>query len=201
MVWDDKELLFRVIEERLEQKDSENIWEEYFCKEVDGIPVKDYLINNVLPKPRDLIFLVGMSLENEQNRNHTIIEENDIKDAVEKYSEFAFQTLVTELQTEFPEIENFLLDLLGENSIVDEQKLLNSASKFNIEGERCKELIELLCQMLFLGMEIKDNSFEYCYDIDKYKKYKILSNKVAQSEGTKRYKIHPAFYASLLIEQ
>lgn len=200
MVWDDNELLLRVIEERLTHKEDEDIWEEYFCKEVDGIPAKEYLVNSVLPKPRDLILLVSMSLEKAKNRNHTIIEDNDIKDAAKEYSEFAFQTLITELQVEFREIEDFLLELLGENSIVDENCLLNCANASNIQSKKFEELVSLLCQMLFLGMEVRENCFEFCYDIDKYKKYRILSNKVAQSSGVKRYKIHPAFYASLMIE-
>lgn len=201
MVWDDKELLLRVIEERLTHKENEDIWKEYFCKEVGGIPVKEYLVNNVLPKPRDLILLVSTSIEKAKNRNHTLIEERDIKDAVIEYSEFAFQTLLTELQVEFPEIEDFLLSFLGENSIIDDNKLKNYANDLNIKGEKYEELISLLCQMLFLGMEVKENCFDYCYDIDKYKKYYILSSKIAASSGLKKYSIHPAFHASLMIEK
>lgn len=200
MVWNDNELLLRVVEERLAQGNDIDVWEEYFCKEIDGLPIKDYLIKSVLPKPRDLIYLVSMAIENAKNRKHSIVEENDIKDAVEKYSEFAFQTLITELQIEFPKIENFLLELLGVQSIIDQEKLQSYAMNVGIDSREFDGYVSMLCQMLFFGMEIKNNEFQFCYDIENYKKYKILSNRVALSSGLTKYKIHPAFHKALMID-
>ena len=197
MIWDDKELLLRVIEERIKDNGSVDIWKEYFCDTIKGVPTKEYLLNIVLPKPRDSITLVRYSLENANNRNHTIIEEKDVEDAIEKYSTFAEKTLVTELQVEFPEIEDFLYQLLGEKNIISEEKLHKCMRNVQIAEEKQEELKTLLCKMLFLGMEIKADNFQFCYDLDNYKKFEILSDKLSDN---KRYSIHPAFHAALMIE-
>ena len=199
MIWNDKELLLRVIEERINPENDEDIWSEYFCEEVDGIPIKDYLINNVLPKPRDLIYLVNMAIENAKNRKHSLVDENDLKDAVSKYSNFALQTLITELRVECSQIEDFILELIGRQSVIDEGELKKCAEAINVNEKKAEEIISQLCQMLFLGMEIHENDFQYCYDMDDYKKYKILADRIAVVSGFKRYKIHPAFYSTLMI--
>ena len=166
---------------------------------MDGIPVKEYLVNNVLPKPRDLIYLVNMAIENAKNRKHSLVDENDLKDAVTKYSYFALQTLITELRVECSQIEDFLLELIGRPSVIDEEELKECAGAINVNEEKADEIISLLCKMLFLGMEIHENDFQYCYDMDNYKKYKILSDRIASTSGSKKYKIHPAFYPELMI--
>lgn len=190
-------ILLRVIEERIKDNGSVDIWKEYFCDTIKGVPTKEYLLNIVLPKPRDFITPVRYSLENANNRNHTIIEEKDVEDAIEKYSTFAEKTLVTELQVEFPEIEDFLYQLLGEKNIISEEKLHKCMRNVQIAEGKQEELKTLLCKMLFLGMEIKADNFQFCYDLDNYKKFEILSDKLSDN---KRYSIHPAFHAALMIE-
>lgn len=74
--WSDNELLLRVIEERLtvSSRDGllpEQVWKQYFCSDVSGIPVKDYLLQRVLPRPRDLVYLVKEAIGTAVNRKHT----------------------------------------------------------------------------------------------------------------------------------
>lgn len=200
MIWDDHELLLRVIEERM-RNNEENVWEEYFCKEVSGISTKEYLIKYSLPKPRDLITLVNAALGNAVNRNHTKIEESDIKDAMEQYSTFAMQTLITELQVGYPNAEHFIWELLGEDKICTVDHMLTCMKKAEISENKQEELISVLCQMSFFGLEIRPDKFVYCYDLEHYEKYKILAEKRAKSfERAMRFCIHPAFYKALMIE-
>lgn len=100
-----------------------DIWSKFFCDSVD-VKTKEYLISRILPKPRDLITLVSSALENAINRKHSIIEERDIIDATTKYSNFAYNTLITELQVEYSGIEEFLLNLLGDKAIISEATLV-----------------------------------------------------------------------------
>ena len=200
MVWDDEELLLRVIEKRLSLDGEIDVWSEFFCNEVSGMNVKEFLIKSVLPKPRDLISLVSMAIDNAVNRNHSIIEEKDIQDAAEKYSEFAYQTLITELQVEYPEAEDFLLEIIGGSNIIEEEQLKKYAGNVNIKDNRVEELITLLCFNLFLGIETRQGEYNYCYDVENYKKYKKLSKRLSTSSGTIKYRIHPAFYSALMVE-
>lgn len=202
MIWDDPVLLLRVIEERMRHNDKEDVWKEYFCKEVSGISTKEYLVKHTLPKPRDLIILVSAALGNAINRNHTIIEENDIHDAEEKYSSFALQTLITELQVEYPDMKNFFWNLLGENRICTLDCIHDSMHKANVPVEKQEELVSMLCQMSFLGLEIKTGIFKYCYDLEQYEKYKVLAEKTSKNNReVMKFCIHPAFYTTLMIEE
>src|SRR5258708_34820133 len=56
--WNDPELLLRVIEERfikagvvIESKNE--IWDKFFPERIDGIQIRDYLVQAVFPRPRD----------------------------------------------------------------------------------------------------------------------------------------------------
>lgn len=202
IIWNDSELLLRVIEERMKSEGDIDIWSMYFCNSVQGVETRQYIINSILPKPRDLITLVNSALENAINRKHSIIDENDIIDAVTKYSSFAYNTLVTELQPEYPEIEEFLLSLLGDSAIIQENALLENMENLGLSSERAKCLLELLCQMSFLGFEIKPEEFCFCYSSDDYKRYKILSQKMSDNrKSAMRYKIHKAFWPELMITE
>ena len=50
--WDDKEILLRVIEERIRGNDNIDVWAKYFCKTVNQENVKDFIISNIIPRPR-----------------------------------------------------------------------------------------------------------------------------------------------------
>lgn len=185
-------------------KGEENIdvWSTYFSRTVDGIDTKQYILDCILPKPRDLITLVSTALENAINRRHSVIDAKDIKDAIVKYSNFALSTLITELQLEYPQLEDFLLSLVGDNAIVNKDRLLSSMKSVGIASDKQDSLLELLCQMSFLGFEIRHDDFRYCYSVDDYKKYKILSQKMSEGkEKPIRYKIHKAFWTELMIEK
>ena len=68
-------------------------------------------------------------------------------------------------------------------------------------SEKQDSLLELLCQMSFLGFEIRHDVFRFCYSVDDYKKYKILSQKMSEGKDVPiRYKIHKAFWTELMIE-
>lgn len=200
IVWNDSELLLRIIE-RMKRDGIIDIWSKFFCDSVD-VKTKEYLISRILPKPRDLITLVSSALENAINRKHSIIEERDIIDATTKYSSFAYNTLITELQVEYSGIEDFLLNLLGDKAIISEATLVIRMQESGIAKEKTGELLEMLCQMSFLGFEIRPGEFRFCYSSDDYKRYKILAQKLVSDEPEiKRYRIHTAFCAELMIEE
>ena len=87
--WDDKEILLRVIEERIRGDDNIDVWAKYFCKTVSQEDVKDFITSNIIPRLRDIITLAKKALGNAVSRKHTLIEEKDLIDALTEYSKFA----------------------------------------------------------------------------------------------------------------
>jgi hypothetical protein len=77
-------LLQRVIEERfvlsLGEGEilSDEVWEKYFAESVDGIPTKQYILERIIPRPRDIIYLCKEALIRAINHNHTRIDKEDI---------------------------------------------------------------------------------------------------------------------------
>ncbi len=202
IIWEDKEILLRVIEERIQNGENIDIWEKFFCKKVNNVDVKEFIIENILPRPRDIITLVKNALGNAISRKHARIEENDLISALEMYSKFALDTLITETMAEYSQIRNFLYELAGEGSIITKEHISNAMNNAELNVKNLDNFISMLCKMSFLGLEVKKDDFVFCYNEDSYRRYSAISKKNAQRNGTLeiRYKIHKAFHTELLIE-
>src|SRR5690606_20382878 len=128
--WDDRAVLMRVIEERFLATRSatttaEQLWERYFCESVRGTPTPQYLLNRVLPRPRDLILLCNAAVGVAINRQHSRVEEDDVLTAELTYSQFAFEALLVENGITVDEFESLLLHFLGAPAIMSQTEVFN----------------------------------------------------------------------------
>lgn len=202
--WSDATLLYRIIEERIVtsldgQFSVDEVWTKFFARNINGVPVKQFLYDTIIPRPRDMIFLCKSALANAINRRHTRIEEDDIFKAIEDYSQHAFSSLLTETETQFENIEAFLYEFAGINSVVTKDSLITMALKANIPAEKHEQIIEALVDTTFLGLETSPDTFVFVYEYIRKKVYQTLARKTAENTGSERYKIHPAFYNFLAI--
>ena len=200
--WDDKEILLRVIEERIRGGENIDVWVKYFCKTVNQETVREFITSNIIPRPRDIITLVKQALGNAVSRRHTLIEEKDLVDALTEYSKFALDTLITELAPAYPKIRRLLYELSGENEIVKRSNLYGAMENVGINDMDRDGLIRMLCKMSFLGVEVKDDVFEFSYNEDQFRKYEAIARKyIVRSDIMDcRYKIHKAFHVELMVE-
>lgn len=202
--WADNSLLFRVIEKRINYKSDgisspEVLWNQYFCKEVEGIPLKDYVKNLILPRPRDIIFLFKMAIQEAVNRGHTQVKEVDFKTAELSYSDYAIKSLLPENGDRINDIETIFYALAGENSIISQDELESCIKKYS--SQDMKEIINILCEMTFLGQEISEDEYEYYSEKRSRKITDILAQKLSEiNSQPKRYKINPAFHVHLGIK-
>lgn len=203
--WSEPLLLFRVIENRIQYSRNgvtspDVLWEQYFCKEVDGIPLKKFVTNLILPRPRDVIYFFKAALQEAVNRGHFKVEEEDFKSAEYSYSEYALQSLFPENGGRIDDLETIFYEFAGENSIITHEQLeecLRQTSSQNID-----QLIEILCEMTFIGKEIQENKFEYYSEKRSAKVTNRLAERLAaRTSQSKRYQINPAFHAYLGIEK
>lgn len=202
ILWNDRDLLIRVLEERfinsIENIMPENIWENYFCKKVKGIITKDYILNSILPKPRDLLFLAKAAQDIAINRKHSKIEEEDIIEAEKQYSKHALDTIVTEGTSKCNQIEEFLYEFVSHSEIITIDEIENAIMQTNIK-EDINVIIDLLLDLLFMGIECRENEFTYIYDAKDKNKYSTMERKLLESTPNKirRFKINKAFHAYL----
>jgi predicted AAA+ superfamily ATPase len=201
VLWDDDELLLRVIEERFitSLEDPSEIWSKYFCATVKGIPTKDYLVQNILPRPRDLIYFSKEALSNAINRGHTQITEKDVLKAQKTYSHYALTTLLAE--SNINDLEELLYEFIGKKEVVTLDDVLEGADQIGIDTHDLDEIIDQLCDLTFLGREIKEGDFRFQYNDENKNKFQVMARKTAdKNSNIKRFKINKAFHPYLEIE-
>ncbi|HMD89137.1 MAG TPA: hypothetical protein VKF38_08240 [Anaerolineaceae bacterium] len=203
MDWNDHQLLQRIIEERFlsssTEIDIDNIWEKYFVSKINNLPIKEYLVSRIIPRPRDLIFLCKNALNNAVNHKNKKIEEKDILQAEDSYSELAFSSLLAETETQFDGIEDFLYEFAGGKEIISRNEIQELLEKVKIPKSNVDSIIDLLIDSTFLGLETDINSFEFVYDESRKKVIQKLAKRVTEETGFERYKINVPFHAYLEI--
>lgn len=203
ILWEDKDILLRVIEERMSNNENVDIWERFFSKQVKNESTKDYIFNHIIPRPRDIIVLVKSALNNAVSKKHTIIQEEDILDAQKSYSQYAFSTLISENNDHIPHFEDFLFQFAGMNELISEVDVLTAMENSKIDSSLLEEVIDCLCSLSFLGLEISTGRFQFIYNEDDLNLYRVMAKRTSQKKDDKKrqFKIHKAFQAYLEIEE
>jgi hypothetical protein len=204
LLWSDSELLYRVIEERFVSSGAnvsrpDEIWERYFTPTVAGVCVRDYLMRVILPRPRDLIYLIKASLQFAVNRGHTRIEEKDILSGEMQYSRFALDSLLVEASPRIPEIENLLLDFVRGPDVVTDETMQRAVAATGSDPERTDDFVGTLGELTFFGYEVAPGRFEFMNELESASKILAMAQKTADemNAGTRRFYIHPAYHSYL----
>jgi hypothetical protein len=204
MTWEDPELLRRVLQERFIKSGAdvirpEEIWDKYFARTIRNIPIQEYLADAVLPRPRDLIYLVKTALQFAVNRGHTRIEEKDVVAAEESYSRFALDSLLVESGTRVPGLDELIYEFVGGPDVLTSDDIKHAMSQTRIPEEKLADVIDTLCEITFLGLEVGPGRFAYLYDEDSTTKLQVLARKTAAEHqaGASRYRINKVFHAYL----
>ncbi|MGB6692482.1 MAG: hypothetical protein WBE76_31960 [Terracidiphilus sp.] len=200
--WNDSELLVRVIEKRIMTSDpsivdTAEIWERYFEKKVGEIATKDFLIESVFPRPRDLIYLVRASLQNAVNRGHPKILEKDILSGLEQYSSFAFASLMAEGAPQYRSFQDFTTQLFGGPSTLTDDDIREALEESGQGITNLDYVVGLLQDLTFLSYETSPGHFVFGNEQEQKGKLSVLAKKTAKAVGKRRYQIHPAFHAYL----
>ena len=207
MLWNDSSLLLNVIEERISHStnlaDPSKVWSKYFCENVNGEPVKEYIIRSTLPRPRDVIWLVREALLQASNRKHSVVSAEDLVDSQSRYSKYAIESLIAEGFTTTLELEELLYEFIGSKKIVNTRSISRILDECNIGSSRYDEIITLLCNLTFLGREVSKDRFEFQYDDDQWIKFEQMARRYekATRRGYARYLINRPFRSYLEINE
>lgn len=201
IVWDDTEVLLRIIEKRMVKVNNIDIWKTYYDEKIDDIPIKEYIVHQIIPRPRDIIYLIKTASGNAISRKHTKIERSDLLDAQMEYSRFAFDTLITESGGQIDRLEILIYEFSGRSEIVTYEDIVEIVNEYNNERSY-DEIIRKLCNLSFLGMEIDNNHFIFIYNEEDFIRYNVMAKRIAKQrdDRMRRYKIHKAFHAYLGIK-
>lgn len=191
----DKDVLFRIIEQRFVELSSnellaENLWRKYIVETVNDIPVREYIYEKLIPRPRDIIYFFKNAHENATSRGHSTIEEEDIKLAYDNYSSWVFTSTMVENGITIDQLKEFLYQLVECPQVVDRDALYVAMcdAQLSESEEFLDYLIEHLSSLSILGKEVRENQFEFEYAFDS----KDLINARSKKLNSKRYKVHNA---------
>lgn len=199
--WEDEEALFEIIERRFVELNGlsvnkNSLWNDYIVDSVEGEPVKEFIYSRILPRPRDLIYFFSCARESATKRDHSQIEEKDIKRAWEDYSAWLFDAVVKEMGVAIPNIDGLLNRLLISDIIFERETLYDCMKKagviedgVSIDSKEVDFIIDYLVSASFIGREVSSGKFEYEYDFSSDK----LSKFIAEQMPTQRYRLHAAF--------
>jgi len=205
ITWDDPETLLRVLEERFmassypQIPSPKEVWSRYFCASVKGIPTRSYLTKYILPRPRDLIYLSKAAIAQAVNRRHAKVEEEDILEAQKKYSQYALDSIVVENSIQVEALEALLYEFVGHEEIIDRNDLLAAMEVCNIRSDKLDDVVELLCNLTFLGREVEKGRFEFLYNEENKTKFQVMARKTAEgcADRMERFRINEPFHAYL----
>lgn len=201
--WEDPELLLRIIEARYQAAhdpgiDPATLWSTYFVPSVQGRGVKQYLTQTILPRPRDIVYLVKEAVSTAVNRNHHRVEEADLISAEKQYSHYAFDSILVENGITLPQLEKLLYEFAGKGYLVTEDEVVQCIQNAELPIEMKDSLVDHLIRLTFLGVEVEENKFMFTEDPKELKRNEILSSKLARTlKRKRRFKVHRAFQAFL----
>jgi hypothetical protein len=207
ILWDDKELLLRVLEERYAAshegiRDPSELWAKYFCPTVRGLLPQDYFTKQIVPRPRDILTFVNAAVRLAVNRGHGIVEENDILEAEKQYSQYALETILVENGVEVLSLESIIYEFAGCKACLSVDEVTGLLTRAQVPLEKALSVIDHLCSLTFLGVEVGPEDFRFAEDPQEHRKNLVLARKLAEScGGGIRYMVNRAFWAFLEVAE
>lgn len=201
--WDDTDLLCRIIEERFISSfetdlSPDVLWQQYFCPTINNIPTREYIMNAILKRPRDIIYLVNEAVITAINRRHIRIEEEDIFEAEKLYSQYAFDSIKAENSLPNINLEDVLFEFVGRSNTLTMSELIKVLKSAKISEETIELTIDLLQDLTFLGLEVEPEKFVFSDSPEYSRKNKIIARRFANELGQEvRFQIHKAFQTYL----
>lgn len=147
-------------------------------------------------RPRDLLQFLRRCIEVALNRNHDLIEVEDILHAEKSYSEDILLTTAFEIEDTFPEYRDLLLAFHGATKVIPQTDLQERLVAANVEEGDRKRAVEILLQYSFLGVRRRETETEmYAFEIQPNLRKLLYPVEI----GTADFVIHPAFREALEI--
>ena len=197
--WEDPLVLIQVIEERyaasLDREVPEGeFWERFFCEQVRGLDIRDYILSRVLPRPRDIIVYVQAAIEAAIVRQSAIVDVEHIYIADTAYSQFAYDAIKVEDPVLGARLEEAIVEFAGGRAILTEEEVHVILRRVGFAESELSLAINHLRNLSFLGIEVGEGDYDYADDIQLKRRADVLARRFADSRAAdQRYEVHSAF--------
>lgn len=206
--WSDPSALKELLRKRFvysdfdDQFEMDHIWEQIAPQEIDGKNSLDFVIEQSLYRPRALVDLVYVCKSISVNRRHKKILEDDLREAVRRFSIQLIDNVGLELRDINPKYENLIYQFIDREPTLNRstiRKIIkNFLKKENLDEEE-QSILDLLLWFGFFGVENESGGTKFIFDID----YNMnMLRALSAREGTSAsFVIHAAFRYGLAISE
>ena len=205
ITWRDRAQLIEILERRFMacSRDFrvESIWTDLFCDTIHGRSTRDYLLSHVMPRPRDLIYVVQTAIDHCVSRSHKRIESDDLLDALQDYYQFLLDNLFAEYGVYLPTLRELMNAFSGSRVRQNRFQIRNTIRPYAQSSGGFTRAIEFLFRVSFLGIE-RNVRVKFVYTNDEAQRLlPVLRLRLRwQYLRQTHFVIHPAFRAGLEIE-
>ncbi len=205
IVWEDPEVLRRLINLRFQfgagyEADPDTIWERLFPNDVVGLSPWEFIVSTVLPRPRDVVYLMREAIDGAINRGHQMVAQDDLLQAREKYSEFVFRSILAEDDPRKGRLEAILYEFAGCAKVVERSDIEERFEKACVDSEDYNFYIDLLCDVNFLAIP-SVNGYEYArHESDREIRRRIATQLARSRSVEESYQVSSAFWHILQVE-
>lgn len=161
-----------------------------------GHEVIDYMIDQSLMRPRNLLKIFIHSRGFASNFNHDRISEEDLEKGMAAYSQDLLLELDRELTDVFPGAENVLYQFLDASSELSRKDLSKLILEADVSEADSEKLIDFLIYYGVVGLRTVERDL-YIYDVD-YDSRK-LAVRIDRAGESARFCVNPAFWPALSI--
>ncbi len=204
MKWNDRELLMRVVDERLRAATGmpgPETWERYFAANIHGKSPREYIVSRILPRPRDAIVFVKAAIALALNRDHSVVEADDILQAERDYSAYALDSVKVENMPVADDVEEVLIQLMYGHPVVESSTLLEKVKSVLSDSSIRDEMIDLLVASSILGREVADDVYEFAEDLAGARSLSLRARRFGDTRRIgSRFQVHVALHRILDIQ-
>jgi hypothetical protein len=162
---------------------------------IESKSTKQWIFDNVLPRPRDLIHFLLRSIEFAINRGHSKILKEDLLSALKNHSSFALNQIIAEYQAEeswLPIVLHSFMGTYTQWTYMELAQHIDALDRSVLKGKTIGEVIASLVAVHFIGIKLSENEIRYASDIQESR---TLTGKVKNHPKVEPLDlvIHPVF--------
>ena len=205
IIWNDRDVLKRLMDLRLEYgtangNRAEDIWNLLFPSEVVGLPTWDFVLNSVLHRPRDVVYLMRQAIDGAISRGHKVVTQEDFIDARAQYSEYALRSVLAEDDPTRGKLESILYEFAGCPKTVTRSEIESRFREAEVSSSDCEFYIDLLCDVNFLAIQHNEGYVYASDESDREMKRRIAMQVAKNKQNEESYGVSSAFWHVLQVE-
>ena len=202
MTWSDPGMLRRLVDLRLAHPFARNhkiadIWQKLFPSEIEGKSPWRFIRTTALPRPRDVVFLLGEAIECAINAGRRKIADTDFLEARDRYSEYALRSILAEDDPYRGRLSAVIFAFSGTSATLNRAELDKRLSAAGVPAEDFEFYIDLLCDISFLCIGTV-NGFRLSTDESDRELKRRVAMQIARNNGaSESYRVSSAFWPAL----